>query len=201
MTEQGLTHHFYGLYCAPHEYQPAPLQPLVHRHPATTGHAPVRASDGFDADLTRLQARKVRARRPSEREHRTPVGGQPSGVFLWSGVRREDFRDSHRQGSKQPRRRTAVPVQTPVRRANANHRTACVGRTMGLRSEESSSVGRASDSSSDGRGFDSLFSTLDKALNRLAVRIRSGCLKHPSSQHPGATPAGGNCRGAPASGR
>jgi len=26
-------------------------------------------------------------------------------------------------------------------------------------------------------------------------------LKHPSSQHPGAAPAGGNCRGAPASGR
>jgi hypothetical protein len=26
-------------------------------------------------------------------------------------------------------------------------------------------------------------------------------LKHPSSQHPGATPAGGNCRGASASGR
>ena len=60
----------------------------------------------------------------------------------------------------------------PVRRANANHRTVCVGRTMGLRSEESSSMGRASDSESDGRGFDSLLFHHGKALKRLAVRLR-----------------------------
>ena len=87
--QASLTCYFSGLYFAPHEHKPAQIQPLVHRRPVNAESAFLRASDGTAADLTRIQAREVRARRPSEREYQTPVGGQPSGVFccLASGGR------------------------------------------------------------------------------------------------------------------
>ena len=77
----GLTFCFSSLKSTPHEHNPAQLQPLIHRRPTSADSASLRAHDGFDADLTRIQAREVRIRRPSEREYQTPVGGEPSGVF------------------------------------------------------------------------------------------------------------------------
>ena len=88
----------------------------------------------------------------------------------------------------------------PVRRAHANHRTACVERRRDFEARKVAQWVEHLATNQTVEGSTPSFS-LVKALNRLAVRIRSGCYQHPSSQHPGAVPAGGNRCGASASGR
>lgn len=143
----------------------------------------MRAENGTASDLTSIQARKVRARRPSEWESIPRSAVRLPGFFIvWPPAERE--RNPRRQDSKQLRHRTAAPVQQPVRRAKANHRTACVGWMTALRSEESSSVGEHLTHHQTVEGSTPSFFYLVKALNRLAVRIRL------SMQYPGNHPRG-----------
>lgn len=156
----------------------------------------MRASDGTAANLTRLQARKVRARRPSEREYQTPVGGEPSGVFccLASGGKIVKSPPARFEASLSPRSgsgsgcRSGAPTLTIARRVSGG-RWDFEARKVAQWVEHLTHHQTV-------EGSTPSYPTMDKALNRLAVRIRLFV-----AVPQGATPAGGSLLGASASGR
>ena len=111
-------------------YNPPPYEPenfVTPFHPSPTGvcrPARLRASGGPDVD-PRDSARRVRARQPFEREHKEPR----------SAVRLPGFR-FFITSSKQPAAAQRYRFRMPVRRAQANHRTACIGQWWDFEARE-----------------------------------------------------------------